>query len=185
MVGSPSVWLSGVVALLFGVDVANRCYTSSSALTSTTTTPALPPLVSLEAPVAAQQPVIAQDPPVAVKSSRKSTAKPRRVSRRSKTSAGWWTQNLATARWVISLVLAAFACILLDRLLRQFYGGLSAQTSSQSQRELRLQQVALDGADTVGVEDPDRTPTGGRADLMARARRVAASRQDRVLTIGN
>ena len=182
---SPTGLGVGVLAALLSTDVFVRLWTAggapAAAAPSEPAAQTAPPLV----------PVTVQDPEPkgrkkksAAKASKASRSEtPRRSSRRLKSKSSWLASTVSSAFWWCYIAVAG-CCGALCLKVYQLLSGLR-QGAALTHAEVRIDQIILDGADSFGPEVEDRITLGQRSNIVARASRVAASRRDRVLAVGN
>ena len=186
MVGPTSLRAAlGGLAAIVSVDLLARLgrpsQTSADLTATSTTSSTSPPFISLVVPHL--QPAAVA--PAPSDNRKKSPKRRRRRSRRGQSWKSWLATAASWGRYILALSVAAAGGAVVGRLSREFCGRRSASADSSSRLEVRINKLALDGIDSADSESQDRTPPGDRSELVARARRVAASRRDRVLALGD
>ena len=167
MAGGPSTWIGAACVLLLGLDLGHRVLPDLLPEAATTTT-------STEWSVAV--PTADVEKPRRSRKARRSTgrAEKGRAESEDKVSDIW-----ASFVWYCSLASALAGGAWAQRTWSSFFG---VQVTVEGRADIHLERIALDGA---VAENEDRHQDGRRSELVARARRAAALRGNRVLAVGD
>ncbi len=170
---------------LVSVDILSRIGSAPSPASApatpiTSSTPA--PFFSLGLPIntATAATPIAGSSPRSRRKGRKASKKQRRLKSTTTTlvQVGKWCW------WLGTVAISATLGVSLDRFLRSYYSP-KAQADASASLDVHIQRLDLDGVDALDGEDQDRLAVGERLGRMARARRVAAFREERILALGD